>query len=233
MSQQAQMNMAAMGGPVGGGGGVAAQMNPGTPGGSAAQEMNHIAIMKKLNTAIYDYLLRSGLYDIAKAFMDKMPIETKNDVKQSPNQRGGQQANGIDDGMDDSKDHGILNRPDDLPLPNTLFDGPFLQDWWCQFWEIHWGVRGRAVMKSNTQAYLAQQRSQQKARQGMVNGMDPNSMQNLRGYNNMMQGMNNGIPMGMGPNDMKRVAMQNANRNMYVHNMRHAEFYFVTYTWLT
>lgn len=210
------MNMAAMGGPVGGGGGLAAQMNAGTPGSSAGGEMNHSAIMKKLNTAIYDYLLRHELYELAKSFMNKMPIDTKNDVKQSPSQRGGQQANGIDDSMDDSKDHAILNRPDDLPLPNNVFDGPFLQDWWCQFWEIHWGIRGRTTMKPNAQTYISQQRAQQKVRQGMVNGMDPNSMQNLRGYNNMMQGMNNGMAMGMGPNDMKRVAMQNANRNLYV-----------------
>ena len=221
------MNMAAMGGPVGGGGGIAAQMNAGTPGSSASPDMNHAAVMKKLNTAIYDYFLRNQLYDLAKSFMVKMPIETK-DPKQSPNQRGGPQANGIDDAMDDSKDEAILNRPEDLPLPNNISDGPFLQDWWCQFWEIHWGIRGRAL-KPTAQNYIAQQRAQQKIRQGMVNGMDPNSMQNLRGYNNMMGGVNNGMAMGMGPNDMKRVALQNANRNLYVRHGRHCSRDFMTF----
>ena len=207
------MNMAAMGGPVGGG---MVQMNAGTPTNSAVP-MTHEMTMKRLNTAIYDYLLRNEQYDLAKAFHTKMPIEIKQDVKQSPNQRGGQQANGVEDTMDfDSKDHAIANRPDGLPLPGGM-DGSFLQDWWCQFWEMWSGHRNRKNAAPNTQNYINAQRTAQQ-RMGMMNA---NGMQNLRGYNGMMPAMNNGVGM---QNDVKRAAMQNA-RNMYVSwqrwNMRH------------
>lgn len=214
MSQQAQMNVAGMGGPVGGGA-AGAQMNAGTPGGNMP-DLTPKMMQIKLNTAIYDYLLRNSLYDIAKSFQKDMTIETKQDIKQSPNQRNGQMANGID-GMDDMKDPGLMKKPDDLPLPNNMYDGPFLQDWWFQFWEIYMGNRNRS--RGNTQQYVTNQRQNQKTRMQLMGGMDPNSMQNLRGYNNMMQGMNNG--MGMGPNDLKRTAMQqNQQRNLYVSGLR-------------
>ena len=206
--QQQQMNMAAMGGPVGGGP-VGPQMNAGTPS-STGGPMTHELTMKKLNTSIYDYLLRNELYEVAKAFHAKVPIETRTDVKQSPNQRGGQQANGIDESMDiDSKDPGIANRPDGLPLPGGL-DGNFLQDWWCQFWDIFHGSRNKKnAQPSNTQNYINVQRAAHQ-RMGMMN---PGNMQNMRGYNGMMPGMNNGVGM---QNDLKRAAMQNQQQRLYV-----------------
>ena len=213
MSQQQvqQMQMAGMGGPVGGGP-VGGQRNVGTPG-SNNLDMSPERILKKLNTAIYDYLLRNQLYDIAKSFIKQMDVETKQDVKQSPNQRGSQQPNGIDDGLEDPKDAGLLKKPDDLPLPANMSDGPFLQDWWSQFWDIYHCYRGNAGGKQGTQTYIGAQRMAQKGRLGMMGGMDPNSLQNIRGYNTMAQGMNN--PMGMNPNDLKRTAMQqNQQRNM-------------------
>ena len=202
------MNMASMGGAVGGGAPGPA-MNVGTPGATGSQE----AMIKLLNTAIYDYLLRNSMYDVARSFVKSVEIEVA-DVKQSPNQRNGQ-VNGAEDSMDaDSKDPGILQRPDDLPAPTVLgCGGPFLQDWWCQFWEIFNGHRQRASRPS-TVAYLHQARQNHKARISMMgSNMDPNSMQNIRGYNNMMQGMNNGMMQG----DLKRAAMQNQQgRNLYV-----------------
>lgn len=202
MSQQQQMNMAAMGGPVGGG----PQINAGTPGNSG-MAMSHEVTIKKLNTAIYDYLLRNELYDLAKNFHTKMPIETRPDMKQSPNQRGGQQANGVDDMDSDIKDQALINRPDGLPLPGNI-EGPFLQDWWCQFWEMWNGHRNRKNVASNTQNYVNAQRAAH--RMGMMNANG--GMQNMRGYNGMMPGMNNGAGMN---NDLKRAAMQNQQR-MYV-----------------
>lgn len=196
MNQQGQM---AMGGPV----------NAPTP----MSELDSDQVLQKLNTAIYDYLLRNSHYEVARAVSKGLKILTK-DEKQSPNQRNGQQANGVDESMDiDSKDPGIDGRPPELPLPANVFDGPFLQDWWFQFWEIHFARRNRNPNPSSqTTQYVAHQRMQQKARMGMMGGgMDPASMQNLRGYNGMVQGMNNGMA-GM-PNDLKRTAMQN-QRNM-------------------
>ncbi|KAK4539743.1 hypothetical protein LTR36_010396 [Oleoguttula mirabilis] len=207
MSQPPQqpMSMAGMGGPVG----APQQMNAGTPNSGGAA----IDSIKRLNTAIYDYLLRNGLYDSARTFVANMEVEIDAD-KKSPNPRGpGQQSNGVDAGMD--VDSEIKNRPDDLPAPLHLGNGPFLQDWWCQFWEIFHGNRGKG--KQSTLNYIGAQRQAQKARTSMVGGgnMDPASMQNMRGYNNMMQ-MNNGMAM---PNDLKRAAMQN-QRNLTPQQMQ-------------
>lgn len=186
----------AMGGPV----------NAPTPGGGGG--LGHDEVLKRLNTAIYDYLLRNSHYDVARIVSQRLDIFKKTDVKQSPNQRNGQQANGVDDSMDldGTKDSGIKGRPEDLPLPENVVEGPFLQDWWFQFWEIHFAKRNKNPNQQTNQ-YVAQQRMQQKARLGMMGGMDPASMQNLRGYNGMVPNMNNG--MGAMPNDLKRTAMQN------------------------
>ena len=198
------MNMAAMGGPVGGGA-AGAQMHLGTPNSINQQVFTPEYVLKKLNTAIYDYLLRNSQYDIARSFQEKMPIDPKTDTKESPSQRG-LQMNGVDDSMDDSKDNAILKRPEDLPLPNNFTDGPFLQDWWCQFWEIWHGQRNKG--RTGTNAYLGPQRAAQKGRFNMMGAIDPNMQ---RGYNMMqMQGMNNG--MAMGPNDLRKSAMQQNNQ---------------------
>ena len=194
------MNMAAMGGPVGG-----PQMNVGTPSNSG-DPVSQAMSVKKLNTAIYDYLLRNQQYELARQFQTKMEIVPRSEGKPSPNQRG-QQANGVDDSMDgDSKDHIIANKPNDLPYGDIESD--FLKDWWCQFWEIWNGHRKKAV-GPNTQSYINAQRA---AMQGRVNMMNGNGAQNMRAYNGMMPGVNNGVAM---PNDLKRAAMQNQQR-LYV-----------------
>lgn len=195
MNQQNQM---AMGGPV----------NAPTPGNGQA---GHDEVLKRLNTAIYDYLLRNEHYEVARALSKSgMPIFTKDVKNESPSQRNGQ-VNGDAMDVDSNGDRGISNRPEDLPSPGNVVEGPFLQDWWFQFWELHFAKRGKNP-NPQTNAYVAHHRMQQKQRLGMMGGgMDPASMQNLRGYNGMVQGMANGMA-GM-PNDLKRTAMQN-QRNM-------------------
>ena len=131
-----------------------------------------------------------------------MPIEIRQQTKEE------KQANGVDDGLDELRDPGISNRPDGLPLPNNLFDGPVLQDWWCQFWEIWHGQRGRSN-RNGTMQYITGQRNLQKSRNNLMQ-MDP-GMGMRQGY--MMGGMNN----GMGGGDMRKVAMagNNQQRNLY------------------
>lgn len=204
--QQQQMAMGGMtGGPVGGAGPGAqqqpGQMNAGTPSSGADGGFNSI---KRLNTAIYDYLLRAQLYDVARMFVKQVDVELVD--KESPNQRQGQ-PNGIDDGMDIDQDNNIKARPKDLMAPAPLGDGPFLQDWWCQFWEIFHGHRGKG--KTQVMNYIGAQRQAQKARTQMMpaaGNMDPN----MQRYNNMMmQNMaGNGMP------DLKRAAMQNNQTRM-------------------
>ncbi|SMQ49819.1 unnamed protein product [Zymoseptoria tritici ST99CH_1A5] len=193
MSQQHQMAMGGMGGPVGGG--SAQPANAGTPTNSA-NVYSADAVIKKLNTSIYEYLLCNGHYEVARAFHKDLPIEES--VKQSPSQRNNQ-ANGADGNMDmDSKEHvNISKRPSDLPAPHTMSgeDGPFLQDWWCQFWELYHGNRQRG--KPTVLNYVGQQRVAQKARTALL--VDPNAMQ--RGYSMM----NNGMPGG----DMRQAVLKN------------------------
>jgi hypothetical protein len=193
MSQQHPMAMGGMGGPV------APPANAGTPTNSAAA-FSPDAIIKKLNTAIYDYLLCNEKYDVARAFHKEMQCEYSADIKQSPNQRGGQ-PNGVDNSMDvDSKEHvGIQKRPNDLPAPHSLSseDSPFLQDWWCQFWELYQGNRQKG--KPTTLSYIGTQRQAMKARAGMVAGVDANGVRGAYGM------MNNGMPGG----DLRAQAMKN------------------------
>lgn len=192
------MAMGSMGGPVGGLG--APPMNAGTPTNSAGTFTSD-AITKKLNTAIYDYLLCNEKYDVARLFQKEMLIEF--DIKNSPGQRT--QSNGIDSGMDiDKKEHpGIQKRPSDLQAPHSLSseDSPFLLDWWCQFWELYQGNRQKG--KPTTLSYVGQQRQSMKARTGMVSGTEQNGM---RPTYNMM---NN----GMGGENLRHAAMKNG---MYV-----------------
>lgn len=183
------MAMGGMGGPVGG----PQPVNAGTPTNSAANYSSE-AIMRKLNTHIYEYLLCNGHYDSARAIYKDLSIEEW--TKKSP----GQHQNGADSSMDvDSKElpAGVQKRPSDLPIPDTMShgDGPFLQDWWCQFWELFHGNRQRG--KPTVLGYVGQQRVAQKARTGML--VDPNGMQ--RGYSMM----NNGMPGG----DMRQAALKN------------------------
>ena len=196
------MNMASMGGPVGG-----PQMNAGTPVNSGDPSSQAGAI-KKLNTAIYDYLMRNELFDLARGFQSKMEIERRPEGKQSPNQRG-QQANGVDDGMDiDSKDMIIPNKPNDMPV--GAIEADFLKDWWCMFWEL-WSGHRRKGVPANTQAYInAQRTASMQQRLGMNN---TNGAQNMRAYNGMMPGVNNGVAVS---NDLKRAAMQNQQQRMCV-----------------
>ena len=94
-----------------------------------------------------------------------------------------------------------------------------MQDWWCQFWEIFQGYRGKGA-KPQLLNYIGTQRQAQKARTNMMaaGGMDPAAMQQQMRFanNGMMPNMNNGAGMGMMNNDLKRTAvMQNlGQRNM-------------------
>lgn len=155
--------MAHMGGPVG------QPVNT----GSSVPHINPESAVKKLNTAIYEYMICNEKYDIARLINKSMDIETDPvNIKQSPKNH----TNGIDSGMDlDSKEHlNMKNRPDDLPAPQSLSgmssDYPFLQDWWCQFWDLFHAQRGKGSQKQSTLQYIAAQRSQQKARMAQMGG---------------------------------------------------------------
>lgn len=128
------MNM--MGGPT---------PNTGTPNNAPAVDMSR----QKLNTYIYDYFLKNGNYDVARAICKAVDLDL--DAKQSPNRKD---INGVTDSMDtDIKDE---KKPDDLPSPNVpnASDGSFLYDWWYQFWECFNAQHGRGN-NAQTAKYLS------------------------------------------------------------------------------
>lgn len=130
----AAVNPAATGGPVGGGnammmmGGVDANM----PAIAGSEETK-----VRLNTYIYEYVLKLGLHDAARALnsqQDKFKIDSK--PKQSPGRRKDGEANGVDsDAMDVDK----FDIPNDLPLPNIDMSPQgegFLIEWFSIFSDL-------------------------------------------------------------------------------------------------
>jgi hypothetical protein len=138
------VNMAAMnpmGGPVGGG-------MPMMNNGSAARPAMPVSQDQRsqLNTYIYEYFLKNGMYDCARLLLasdQSINVTHKN----SPNQ------NGEDAGEGESKDDDP-KRPDDLPsanLPEDCQYSSFLYEWWCLFWDMFNAQRG----KGERQAVMA------------------------------------------------------------------------------
>lgn len=129
------------GGPVGGvpmiNNGSSASRNDGT--------MNHPDHMiNNLNTYIYDYFLKRGYHDCARALLqdESIKLNTDPNPKTSPGRRR-DDINGIDSDamMGDGKDE--IKIPDDLPhasIPNESHS-PFLLDWFNLFWDFFWAQR--------------------------------------------------------------------------------------------
>lgn len=146
------MNMAAMnpaaGGPVGGG---MPMMNAATPNMNMPDSNENLKV--SLNTHIYDYFLKNGYHDCARALVreEKIHLNTSN-TKQSP----GRQVNGVDD-MDTDK----TDIPDDLPrpkIPETSNGSSFLFDWYCLFSDMFNASRakGKPGGMSAIKQYLMQ-----------------------------------------------------------------------------
>lgn len=135
-------------------------MNPGVPGpvggvpmmnnGSAAPRndgpMNNPEYMiSQLNTYIYDYFLKRGYHDCARALIqdETIKLNTGPGTKTSPGD-----VNGVDNDamMTDGKDGEKIKIPDDLPrpsLPNESLQSSFLLDWFGLFWDFFGAQRKR------------------------------------------------------------------------------------------
>ncbi len=151
MNPNASMvNMNPMGGPVGGGAPMPMMNNgPGMaqPGSAAAarqqQQLNDNQ-RGVLNTYIYEYFIRYGMYDCARSLLssDQQVNVSKDGAK------SGNAVNGVgDDAMDtDSKDDIDSKLPEDLPppkLPMPASDTSFLYEWFCLFWDIYNAQRAK------------------------------------------------------------------------------------------
>ncbi|GAP83256.2 putative som1 protein [Rosellinia necatrix] len=148
-------NMPMAGGPVGGG--PMTMMANNTLAGGQVQrppENNHA----NLNTYIYDYFLREGMFDCARAMLNS---ERALNVHKNPrrDENGNVIGNGIgDDPMDtDSKDDLDTKRPSDLPAPNVPngSDSCFLYEWFCLFWDMLSAQRNKGGVSAHVSQYVA------------------------------------------------------------------------------
>jgi hypothetical protein len=131
-----------MDGPVDGGKPMMSSVAPGggiTRPPMAANENQR----QQLNTYIYEYFVRNGMFDCARSLLNSEKPLTL--IKESPgkcqNNNGNDMGNGTgDDGGDaDSKDDLESKRPDDLPVPDVPREYPescLLYEWWCLFWNM-------------------------------------------------------------------------------------------------
>ena len=143
-----QMNVAGMnpgvGGPVGG----VPMMNNGSSAPRNDGTMNNPEVMiNNLNTYIYDYFLKRGYHDCARALIQDESIKLNTDpgTKTSPGNRRDGDVNGDGDAMmTDGKDGEKIKIPDDLPrpsLPSESLQSSFLLDWFSLFWDFFWAQR--------------------------------------------------------------------------------------------
>lgn len=204
-------NMNAMAGQVAGA--MPMAMNNGVMP-NAAQQMPQSQTQthrNMLNTYIYDYFLKEGFYEVARAMLqeDSLLVQTQKD---SP---GGRQNGAGDDPMDtDSKDD-MKARPADLPVANIPISSEscFLYEWFGLFWEMLNGHRLKPGGNSQVNTYIqhTQQanRMKQSAQQEMLRQMRPDQMQ----FNPaMMRNMPNGMQMA-NKNNLARTAMANNQNN--------------------
>ncbi len=130
-----------MGGRVGGG---MPMMNNGAPGGARPSMPDNGNQRSQLNTYIYEYFLRNGMYDCARSLLKSdQPV---NVLKDSAGRRREENGVGEEGGDGESKDDIDSQRPADLPDPNLPKECPescFLYEWWCLFWDMFNAQRGK------------------------------------------------------------------------------------------
>lgn len=103
-----------------------------------------------LNTYIYEYFIRMGMYQCARSLLES--DQQVNVLKDGANRRrdeNGNVINGVgDDPMDtDSKDDIDSKLPEDLPppkLPMPASDTSFLYEWFSLFWDIYYAQRAKS-----------------------------------------------------------------------------------------
>jgi hypothetical protein len=100
-----------------------------------------------LNTYIYEYFIRYGMFNAARAVLEADPhIKVdKEGAGKLRDENGNILGNGLGDAMDtDSKED--QKRPNDLPAPNIptpVPDSCFLYEWFCLFWDMFNSQKGK------------------------------------------------------------------------------------------
>lgn len=152
-------NMNVIGGPVGGGP-IPMSMNNGPMTAAQQIQLQQGPNKTTLNTYIYDYFLREGLYDLARSMLNS--DQAINVLKDGPGRRrdenGNMVGNGVgDDAMDtDSKDDLDSKRPSDLPMANVPSppETCFLYEWFCLFWETLQAQRNKPGSNNQMSQYI-------------------------------------------------------------------------------
>ncbi|KAK6724262.1 unnamed protein product [Fusarium graminearum] len=217
-------NMNPMGGPVGGA--PMPMMNNGAvnpqqaaAAAAAASRQANDNQRSILNTYIYEYFIRMGMYQCARSLLDS--DQQVNVLKDGANRRrdeNGNLINGVgDDPMDtDSKDDIDSKLPEDLPppkLPMPASDTSFLYEWFSVFWDIYYAQRAKSgnntinqyVQHTQQQSRLKQNQQQELLRQ-MRPDLTPQQYQ-------MMRMQNGGMAMNMKQGNLARAAMANNQNN--------------------
>ncbi|KAJ3482622.1 hypothetical protein NLG97_g7518 [Lecanicillium saksenae] len=203
----AMANMNPMGGPVGSA--PMPMMNNGAinPQAAAAARQQPLNDNQRgvLNTYIYEYFLRYGMFDCARTLLNS-------DQQVNVKDKNGNAVNGAsDDSMDtDSKDDIDSKTPDDLPapkLPMPASDTSFLYEWFCLFWDIYNAQRPKGSGNGTINQYVAHT-------QDMFRNMRPDAQQAYQAQ--MVRNMAAGGMAGMkGQQNLARAAMAN-NQNPHM-----------------
>ncbi|KAL2839792.1 hypothetical protein BJX68DRAFT_279325 [Aspergillus pseudodeflectus] len=207
-----QMNVAGMnpgvGGPVGG----VPMVNNGSMAPRNDGSMNPDIMINNLNTYIYDYFLKRGYHDCARALVkdELVKLNTEPPIKTSPGQRREGDMNGVDGDamMTDGKDGEKLKIPDDLPRPSLVSESQhtsFLLEWFSLFWEFFWSQRKKGH-SADVRQYLQHNQNMMRLREQQQNQIFRNQQQMIPGQ---MGRLNNMRGNGMMPATLQQKAMQN------------------------
>jgi len=186
--------------------------------------MNNPDIMiNNLNTYIYDYFLKRGYHDCARALVqdESIKLNTDNNPKTSPGNRRDGDMNGMDPDamMTDGKDGEKIKIPDDLPRPSLPSESPssFLLDWFSLFWDFFWAQRKKGN-SNDVRQYLQHNQNFMRLREQQHNQfmrqqpMMPAQMNQLRRQN------------GMVPPNLQKTVLQNNTSGLSQQQQQMAQF---------
>lgn len=219
-----QMNMPGMnpgvGGPVGG----VPMINNGSTAPRNDGNVNNIpeTMITNLNTYIYDYFLRRGYHDCARALVqdDSFKLNTDPAAKTSP---GNRDMNGIDGDamMTDGKDGDKVKVPDDLPRPslsNESQHSSFLLDWFSLFWDFFWAQRNKGN-RNDVRQYLHHTQNIMRLRESQQNPLlRPQPM-----IPGQMNQLNNIRRNNMVPPNLQKTVLQNNTAGLSQQQMAHLQ----------
>ncbi|KAJ5632178.1 Transcriptional activator somA [Penicillium lividum] len=223
-----QMNVGmnpGMAGPVGGvpmmNNGSAAPRNDGTM--NIPEQM-----INNLNTYIYDYFLKRGYHDCARALVqdENIKLNTESGTKQSPGNRR-DDVNGIDGDamMTDGKDGEKIKIPDDLPrpiIPSESLQSSFLLDWFSLFWDFFWAQRKQGN-RNDVRQYLQHTQNMMRLReQQQQNHMMRPQQPMMPGHMGQMnmRARNGMVP----PNNLTKTVLQNNTSGLSQQQQQLAQF---------